>query len=192
MSKPGRPRSAEAHRAILDATMELLAEVGYQSLSIESVAARARVGKATVYRWWPSKVELVVEAVNAEALEIVPEPDTGSLHGDTHELVAGVVALACSPLGRVLEALWAEAERSQALRETLEAVFLARRQQVATNVLERALRRGEARREVDIDLISDLVVGTVFHRARMDIAQLDALFVDHLTELIVAGIRATP
>lgn len=188
MRSPGRPRSAEAHRAILDATVGLLTEVGYQSLSIESVAARARVGKATVYRWWPSKVELVVEAVHSQALEIVPEPDTGSLHGDTRELIAGVVTLACSPLGRVIEALWAEAERSQALHETLETVFLARRQQIATRVLERALQRGEARRDVDIELISDLVLATVLHRARLDPGSLDALFVDRLTELLVAGI----
>ncbi|MHB1711229.1 MAG: TetR/AcrR family transcriptional regulator [Acidimicrobiales bacterium] len=192
MRSPGRPRSAEAHRAILDATIGLLTEVGYQSLSIESVAALAHVGKGTVYRWWPSKVELVVEAVHAGALELVAEPDTGSLRGDTSELVASLVVLARSPLGRVLEALSAEAERNQALRDTFDAVFLNRRREVATHLLDRAGERGEVRPDLDVDLVCDLVVATVFHRARMDPGSLDAVFIDRLTEMIVAGAGVRP
>jgi len=156
------------------------------------VATRARVGKGTVYRWWPSKAELVVEAVHAGALELVAEPDTGSLRGDAHELVSGLVTLARSPVGRVLEALSAEAERNQALRETFDAVFLTRRQQVATHLLDRARERGETRLELDVELVCDLVIATVFHRARMDPDSLGAVFIDHLTELIVTGVGAQP
>ncbi len=192
MTRPGRPRSAASHRAILDATIDLLSEVGYPALTIEAVAARAHVGKGTVYRWWPSKAELVVEAVHDAALGMVTEPDTGSLRGDTRELVAGLVTLARSPLGRVLEALSAEADRNPQLRETFDSVVLARRQQVATHLFERARRRGEARGDLDIALVCDLAVATVFHRARMDPDALDAGFVDHLTQLLVAGVSCDP
>jgi len=185
---PGRPRSVESHRAILDATLGLLGEVGYQALSIESVAARARVGKGTVYRWWPSKADLVVEAVHDAALGMVVEPDTGSLLGDTKELVAGLVNLACSPLGRVLGALSAEAERNPTLRDTFASVLLARRRDVATHILDRARSRGEVRADVDVDLICDLVVATVFQRARMDPGSLGPGFVEHLSELVVRGV----
>ncbi|MDA8148221.1 MAG: TetR/AcrR family transcriptional regulator [Actinomycetota bacterium] len=192
MTRPGRPRSAASHRAILDATIHLLSEVGYPALSIEAVAARAGVGKGTVYRWWSSKAELVVEAVHDAALGMVAEPDTGSLRGDTRELVAGLVALACSPLGRVLEALSAEADRNPQLRETFDSVVLARRQEVATHLLDRARRRGEARSDLDVALVCDLAVATVFHRARMDPGALDGGFVDHLTDLLVAGVSGDP
>ena len=85
---PGRPRSAAAHQAILDATVQLLSEVGFAATTVEAVAARAGVGKATVYRRWPSKVPLVIDALDARAIEQVPIPRTGSVRGDLIEFLA--------------------------------------------------------------------------------------------------------
>jgi len=95
-------------------------------------------------------------------------------------------------LGRVLEALSAEAERNRTLRETFATVLLARRQEVATRLLVRAQERGEARAGVDVGLVCDLVVATVFQRARMDPGSLDLDFVARLSELVVTGVAAGP
>src|SRR5438105_4395585 len=84
---PGRPRSAEAHAAILAATLHLLIEQGFNGLTMEAVAARAGVGKATVYRRWPSKVPLVVEALRAAGEERVAVPASGSVEADLHQLL---------------------------------------------------------------------------------------------------------
>src|SRR5260370_35342567 len=87
--KPGRPRSAQAHKAILDATLELLAEEGFQGLSIEEVAARAGAGKTTIYRRWSSKEELVMEAIRQVQIE-VPVMDTGNFRNDLAALLETV------------------------------------------------------------------------------------------------------
>src|SRR5260370_10613411 len=87
--KPGRPRSAQAHKAIIDATLELLAEEGFQGLSIEEVAARAGVGKTTIYRRWPSKDELVMEAIRQVQID-VPAIDIGNFRNDLAALIKTV------------------------------------------------------------------------------------------------------
>jgi len=100
----GRPRSEEAHRAILDATLELLAEVGFSAMTVEGVASRAQVGKATIYRRWPSKLPLVVEAFGQ--LPGFEEVDTGSLAEDLKKMIrAYLQAFNASPLSAILPSL---------------------------------------------------------------------------------------
>src|SRR5712664_3982870 len=106
-----RRRSIRSHQAILAATTQLLAEVGYTALTIEGVATRAGVGKATVYRWWPSKGALVIEAMNT-ALTMPSLPDSGDVRQDLLALVQGMVQIfANSPEGAVIPALAADVMR---------------------------------------------------------------------------------
>src|SRR5438132_7533609 len=101
--RPGRPRSAEADEAILEAAVDLFAEVGLEGLTVEGVAARAGVGKATIYRRYPGKVDIVVAAARRFTEGPVEAPDTGTTRGDLRELVDGLVRLLTkTPLGRVL------------------------------------------------------------------------------------------
>jgi AcrR family transcriptional regulator len=96
---PGRPRSVESHQAILQATLELLAEVGFDGMSIDAIAARAGVGKTTIYRRYASKEELVADAIESVREEIVI-PDTGNLQGDIDALIQNAAQITLSPLGR--------------------------------------------------------------------------------------------
>src|SRR5260370_16007651 len=113
----GRPRSQEADRAILTATVELLAERGLTAMSIEEVAARAGVGKTTIYRRWPSKGLLALDAFVASFREQQPLPDTGTLRGDlVAALRAWVRAVTRTPMGSMLTGLIAEAQHDPALR----------------------------------------------------------------------------
>lgn len=186
----GRPRSERSRRAILAATLELLGEQGFRSLSMEAIAQRAGVGKSTIYRWWSGKAELVSEAVDAEASERVLTPDLGDIRSDARALISSFVSLVRSPLGRVMMALEAEAGSDEALRSALQVRFLDARERTGRVVLERAARRGEVRSDVDADLVMDAVMAVVMFRARTAPDGLDEPFVDALVELMVDGVAA--
>ena len=122
----GRPRSEEAHRAILDATLELLAEVGFSALTVEGVASRAGVGKATIYRRWASKLPLVVEAFGA--LPGMEDFDTGDLGEDLKKMLRSYIqAFNTTALSVVLPSLAGERAHNPELAKVFEPVSLERR-----------------------------------------------------------------
>src|SRR3954471_11650443 len=159
----GRPRSARADRAILDATIELLAERGYGGLTVEAVAARAGVGKSTIYRRWPSKATLAAAAVNALARQRVPVPDTGDLRDDLVRCVMDPIGRHGDILGRIFPDLIAEMHRNPELSETMLDALAARRS-VIQSVLHRAQERGELGSDADLGRIIDLLSGALYYR----------------------------
>jgi AcrR family transcriptional regulator len=155
----GRPRSEEAHQAILDATLELLVEVGFSALTVEGVAQRAGVGKATIYRRWASKLPLVVEAFSG--LPGFEEVDTGSLRRDLKETLESYLeAFNATSLSTVFPSLAGERKHNPELSKLLEPVAKSRREPFV-RIFERARERGEISPDVDIDLAADLVVGPI-------------------------------
>jgi len=155
----GRPRSEEAHQAILDATLELLVEVGFSALTVEGVAQRAGVGKATIYRRWPSKLPLVVEAFGR--LPGFEEVDSGSLEVDLKETLKSYLeAFNETSLGAVFPSLAGERAHNPELSKMLEPVARSRREPFV-RIFERARERGEISPDVDIGLAADLVVGPI-------------------------------
>ena len=183
----GRPRSEEAHQAILDATLELLQEVGFSALTVEGVASRARVGKATIYRRWPSKLPLVVEAFGQ--LPSLAEVDTGSLEDDLSGMLTGYLELFHStPLAAILPSLAGERAHNPALGELFDPVMRGRRQPL-TRAFERAIARGELPAGLDIDLAADLVVGPIAVRLFFTGARVQPEMVAPMVRLALAGIR---
>ncbi|HPG29060.1 MAG: TetR/AcrR family transcriptional regulator [Spirochaetaceae bacterium] len=155
----GRPRSEEAHQAILDATLELLIEVGFSGLTVEGVAQRAGVGKATIYRRWPSKLPLIVEAFGE--LPGFEEVDSGSLEVDLKETLKRYLeAFNATSLGAVFPSLAGERAHNPELSKLLEPVARSRREPFV-RIFERARERGEIADDVDIGLAADLVVGPI-------------------------------
>ena len=184
----GRPRSEEAHQAILDATLDLLVEVGFSALTVEGVAQRAGVGKATIYRRWPSKLPLVVEAFGQ--LPGFEEVDSGSLETDLKETLKTYLAnFNASSLGAVFPSLAGERAHNPELSKLLEPVAKARREPFV-RIFERARERGEISDEVDIGLAADLVVGpisvTLFFRG----GTLSPKMVGPIVDLALGGILA--
>ena len=140
----GRPRSQEADRAILTAAVDLLAERGLAAMSIEEVAARAGVGKTTIYRRWPSKGLLALDAFVASFREEQPQPDTGSLRGDLlSALHAWVRAVTQTPMGPMLTGLIAEAQHDPELRGAWRDRVLEPLRTQHRIMLDRAIARGE-------------------------------------------------
>jgi AcrR family transcriptional regulator len=155
----GRPRSEEAHRAILDATLALLAEVGFSALSVEGVAARAGVAKATIYRRWASKAPLVVEAF--QGLPGLEEVDTGELADDLESMLRSYVRqFNTTPLGDALPSLAGERAHDPELGRLLDPV-LRERSRPLVRRLRQAVERGELPAGLDLELASDLIVGPI-------------------------------
>ncbi len=158
-----RRRSQRSEAAILDATLELLGEVGFSGLTVDGIAARAGVGKATIYRHWPGKAHLVVDAFRSR-IPAMAMPDTGSLRQDLVAVVGFLVqGLEHSPLTRILPALVEAAERDPEL-ERLFKEFGAERRRILRGVLQRAAARGELRPDLDPELALDLIGGPIFAR----------------------------
>jgi AcrR family transcriptional regulator len=188
--RPGRPRSAAAHRAILDAVLALLAEEGFGRLSIEGVAARAGVGKATVYRRWSSKVPLVIEALDTRASEQLSVPDTGTVRGDLTEFLTQVVRAMTGPEGRAVAPLLEGISRSPELAEAFRRDLISPRKEIANEIVRRGIARGELRPDLHFDVALDAPVGIIFHRLLITGEPLDEALVGRVVDQVLDGIAA--
>jgi AcrR family transcriptional regulator len=159
--KPGRPRSAQADQAILRATLEELADVGFEALSIEAVAARAGVGKTTIYRRWPSKTELVMEAINIVHTE-VPVIDTGNFRQDLLAMLRGAFQLRAPLVEQLLLKVMGEVKSNPEVFQAFIARHVTPRFQAIFQMIERAKARGELRQDIDPALVISLAAGPYF------------------------------
>ncbi|MDT4937578.1 MAG: hypothetical protein QOG80_1249 [Pseudonocardiales bacterium] len=191
MSEPrrGRPRSETARNAVLEAAAVLLLERGLAAVSMDEVATRAGVSKATIYRWWPTKETLALDALYHE-WDGVPHPrDTGSLRGDLLELLRPWVRLAVRrPYGRVIAALLTEAQSDPVFAEKYRAHFIEPRRELARAVFRRAIERGELAPNTKIEVALDLVYGAVYHRLLHQHAPLTDRFVRDVVDTALDGI----
>ncbi|HEU5356772.1 MAG TPA: TetR/AcrR family transcriptional regulator, partial [Actinocrinis sp.] len=174
------------HQAILDATVELLGEIGYQDLSIERVAARAGVGKATIYRWWNSKSALVIEAME-HGMPLSPPPHTGDPRVDLRATIQTAAhTYSGSAAGSTVPALAADIPRDPSTAERLRQ-FLRPRRDAAREVLHQAAALGALPADVDIETVIDLFVGAIFYRSLVRGMPVDDAMVEQLLELILDG-----
>ena len=186
---PGRPRSAESHQAIIQAVLELLLEDGFRSLTMEGVRARAGVGKATIYRRWSSKEELVRDAIVFLDQEF-QTPDTGSFRGD-YEAIASMVLASARRSGAAtfMPRLLAEASSDPDLHAIFYANLVAPRRRALREALERAVARGELRDDVDLELAIDLLAGPVVYRLLISGGDFSRMFsIDHLLDAVLNGL----
>jgi AcrR family transcriptional regulator len=188
-----RRRSPKAHRAILDATVRLLERGGYRNLTIEGVAAEAGVGKQTIYRWWKSKAELVMEAYVAASDARTPEPDTGTLWGDLEAILLPVFRL-----NEAFDRGTALANKTLMAQAQLEPGFLpvyvelhAYWRGPLRNVLARAKERSELHPDADGEALIDVLLGAAWYRLLLEHAPLDERFARQLAELVVKGAAAS-
>lgn len=161
--RPGRPRDEGAREAILSATLELLAEIGFANVTVDAVAQRAGVGKATIYRRWDSKERLVVDAITSN-VEVAPLPDTGSVEGDLRELFGAMATHLAGPEARSLMAsMLALAAVDDEIAARLNELVRTRKQSSRT-VLRHAVQRGELPSGLDYDLVVDMIAGSIVYR----------------------------
>jgi len=176
-------RGARARQAILEAADDLLVEEGYAGVTIEGVAARAGVAKQTIYRWWTSKAELLMDSLLDDAAEDLPPIDTGSVAEDLRAHLARLTGfLARDPAGRVLAALIGQAQHDPLVARDLRQSYLLPRRGVDRLMLERGIRRGEIPRGADLDGLLDALEGPIYHRVLILGSGADAVFIEGLVE----------
>ncbi|TCK20901.1 TetR/AcrR family transcriptional regulator [Pseudonocardia endophytica] len=184
--RPGRQRSAQAQQATLDAAGALLWEGGYAAMTMEAVAARAGVSKATVYRWWPTRIALALDALHHAA----PVPTihvTGDTWADIRALTEFDVELFVrSPLGSSIAAMAADLVAYPEGRGRF-AELLGSRRAAASSVVLAAAARGDLPHDVDADLLLDVIAGVVLFRGLTE-AELTDRHLDQLTDLVVRGL----
>src|SRR5262249_12238970 len=152
-AQKGRPRSAECHGAILDSVLEMMQKDGYNAVTIEGVARHAGVGKQTIYRWWGSRAELILEAFANHAASAVPAPDKGSLREDLEIFMnAGFKRLA-KDYGNIMRGLMADAVLDPDFNTILREAFIFKRRAATRVILERAVERGEIAKDADLEIM---------------------------------------
>jgi AcrR family transcriptional regulator len=180
-----RRRSNQTHQAILQATREVLSQGGYRDMTIEAIAARARVGKKTIYRWWPSKAPVALEALTTSSETHVPFPDTGSLGGDLLAYFEQAFADLQGKSGTVLSGLAAEAQLDSEFAHEFQRVFIVPMKAGLVALLQRGLQRGELAPDTNLDVLADLIYGVKWYRFLLYPAPLDDAFAREIIKLIL-------
>jgi len=187
---PGRPRSERAHRAILQAANELLESEGFAAVTMEAIAERAGVSKATIYRWWPNRAAVVMDGFLSTVSSEVPFPHTGHAREDIRIHMRRLAEAFSGKMGRTVAALIAEGQTDPELAEALRSRWLSVRRAEAREILELGIERGELRDDIDLEVAVDVLYGPIYYRMLVGHAQLEGDFADALADHIFSGLAA--
>ena len=185
----GRQRSEESEDAILCATLELLKTRPLRDISIEEIARKAGVGKATIYKWWPSKAYVALDAFLKKMNRMVPNPDTGSAESDLKVQIHHLASFYTSPTGRIFGQFLAEAQSDREFAGLLRERFMKPRREIAGIIFDRAVKRGEVDSSLDRDLVLDLLYGPVLYRLLIMQSPFERKRVDALVSTLFQGLR---
>ena len=182
-------RSDRAHRAILEATGQLIEERGFAATSIDQIAERAGVGKQTIYRWWPNKAAVVL-AYAQQAARGVRDPDSGSLRGDLRQLAADLCRMfGDTPGGRVCIALIGAAQTDPEFAQTFRETFTSSRRATVREALRRGQERGEVRGDIDLEAAADMLYGPIWYRRLVGHAPLTTGFAHTLADAVATAVK---
>ncbi|OZM80587.1 TetR/AcrR family transcriptional regulator [Pseudonocardia sp. MH-G8] len=184
-------RSERSRDAILTAAHELVGEVGYRKLTIEAIAARAGVGKQTIYRWWPSKGAVVLDAMLAAVSDpaALALPDTGDVHADLRGVVRAIVEELADPtLSGTSRALMIEIQEDPELAESMVERLLGPNLAAIADRLRAGQEAGQLRRDLDLPVAVEMIVGPLYHRWLLRTAPLTPAYADTVTDLAMRAL----
>jgi AcrR family transcriptional regulator len=184
----GRPRDEFVRKRILDAALELLEQVGFASATVEAIAERAGASKATVYRWWPNKAAVFIEAFREAVSPELPFADSGSLRDDIRAQLKNFTRMLTGRRGRILGAFIAAAQDDPEVAEALRSLWIRPRRLDAKQALDRNRKRGELRDDVDLDLVLDLLYGPLYYRLLLGHGPLSPSYAETMAELALDGL----
>ena len=185
----GRPRSERARLATLEAAADLLVEGGLTAATMEAIAARAGVSKVTIYKWWPSRGAVAVDAYFHRFDETYSYVDTGDVAADLTTQVRLLIHAFRGRAGEIMAELIGRAQTDPALAETLRTGWLVPRREAAAAVLERAVARGQLRPDTDIPTVMDELYAPLYWRLLMRHQPLDDALADELVRNTLEGVR---
>ncbi|NDV21315.1 TetR/AcrR family transcriptional regulator [Desulfovibrio sp. JC022] len=184
-TKAGRPRSEKAKQAVLSATYELLNEDSDKKLTIEAIAKKAGVGKPTIYRWWPSLADIVLEAVLTQADSKIPVPHYESLQTTLGQFLRRSMKSINEGDGENLRYLMALAQNDDSFRTRFKDNFVSKRQETLKSILQQAVDSNEISPTQDLDILVDVVFGAMWYRLLIGHGKMDESFAVELTETVI-------
>jgi AcrR family transcriptional regulator len=182
--RPGRPRSTKSQEAILAAALKIFHEGGYRSVTIDGIALEAGVGKQTIYRWWRSKAEVILEAFARHTAGRIAIPDSGRVQSDLQAFLTQVFDNLNRESGTIVRGLMSEALVDPKFAESMRAIFIDSRRSALREILLKGITRGELAPDVEIELIIDLIYGPMWYRLLIEHAPLDQGFARQIAEMI--------
>lgn len=183
--KAGRPRCMEVHRRILSATLEELQAAGWDGLTVEGIAARAGVGKATIYRRWSGRAELLLDALLESAGEELELRDTGDLRHDLRVQMRALVSFFTGPQQATVRAILAAQQSDPVIAASFREKWLLKRKVLASAAIRQAVSRGQLDPETDADLLLDLLYGPLYFRLVLGHDELNGEMVDRLVDQVL-------
>lgn len=187
-SRVGRPRSERSRTAVLRAASDLMHEVGLRAMTTEEIATRSGASKATIYKWWPNKYAVAVEAFLSEMLVESADPDTGSAAADFRIVLRGLSHFYASPSGRVFAQLIGEAQFDPEVAVELRDRLIHSRRDVSRAIWDRGVARGELRDDVDREVAIDIVFGPPLYRLVTGYAPFDEETADTVILAVMRGL----
>lgn len=178
----GRPRDASRDEALRRAALEVMAEVGYRALTMDAVASRARAGKATIYRRWNSKLDLVIDTCNHLVNSVIPTPNTGSVRSDLVEFAKQFMSFLSGPVGKAAQAMVGELPHEPELAIAFRSTFLVSQHNMLRDVLIRGRARGEISIEAPLPMIMEVASGVLLYRLMLAGDELDVHFPARLVD----------
>lgn len=189
-AKRGRPRNLETQQAILSASYDLLLAEGFGAVTVEKIAERAAVSKATIYKWWPNKAAVVIDGFLSAASARLPVPDTGSAQQDILLHARNLAQFLTSREGKVIKELIGQGQFDPALAEAYQSRYFQPRRLEALELLERGAKRGELKPGFPLELGIDLIYGPLFYQLLVLGSKLDDAYVEQLVAYAFAGLQA--
>jgi AcrR family transcriptional regulator len=188
-ARAGRPRSERVRLAILEAAADLLEQGGLAAASIEAIAARAGVSKVTIYKWWPSRGAVAIDAYFHRYRRTVPFEETGDVARELTVHMRTLIRAFQGRAGEIMAELIGQAQTDPALAEVIRSRWLAPRREATSAVLERAIERGEIRPDVDLELLMDQLYAPIYYRLSMRHQPLTVGLAEQLVETALNGAR---
>jgi AcrR family transcriptional regulator len=190
----GRPRDEAATASILRATLELADEVGFDALSVEGVAARAGVGKTTIYRRWPNVWAVLMDAFLADMMRMAPIEEHATARESFRASMRSLAKAYRGKTGKLLRPLIGRAQMDADLRQAVQARWVEPRRRIAREVVRRGIERGELREGLDADVVLDALYGPIYHRLLVPYhdAPLSEAFIDQVVDHVFGGLERRP
>jgi AcrR family transcriptional regulator len=188
----GRQRSIEAQTAVLEATSKLLEKKCLCKVTTEAIALLSGVSKATIYKWWPNKTLVALDAFLMHMTDKVPTPNTGSAKKDFTEQVKSLIAFYSSASGKVFSQFVAEGQSDPAFLELFRERFVKPRRNDVRIIWQRGVERGEIRSDVDSEVVLDLIYGPIIFRLLSGQGHLNTKEAEGLVAAVFSGIEKAP
>jgi AcrR family transcriptional regulator len=189
LKRRGRPRSEEAERAILKATLVLLEQRPLRDLTVEQIAEEAQVGKATIYKWWPGKVYVALEAFLSIMQQSIVTESTGSALEDFRRQLISLIEFYASPMGTIFRQLLAECQADQEFAASYRTLFLEPRRAAVRDIWQRGVSRREIESRWDCELVLDMIYAPLVYRVLANHAPFDHEDANRLVEAVFHRLR---